>query len=344
MTPSAQLGRPAYRGANARAAILTCVATLFILSGLCFPLPGQAQSAPATLRHDRLDVIFSSSLLPTVNRDDALALVRVWAETLGRQKDVVVEINASVADSVAEIGSRLQQGPVAWVLLDPVEYFELESLGLLEPAFMGTFGKDDEPERFLLVTSPESGATAVSDLRGKSLVIQSEYRSNLGQMWIEVLLHERNLGPADRFFGALSGASKPSAAALPVFFGKIGAGVVDKNSFEVMKEMNPQIGVRLRVLAESPPLVRGFLCVDTRHQFYHAELLKGLQDLDRSPSGKQILMLFKANRLTPMSRDDLTQVRALYTKYRFISKGAAAKIAEGSALHPTGSSQREERR
>jgi phosphonate transport system substrate-binding protein len=215
-----------------------------------------------------------------------------------------------------------------------VEYFELAGLGLLDPAFTGTRGKDDESLQLLLVVNQESGVTTISGLRGKSLAIQTDSRADLNRMWIEVLLHDDGLGPADRFFSSLSSVNTPSAAVLPVFFGKVGAGIVDRASFEVMKEMNPQLGLRLRVLAASPPLIKGILCLDKRPLPYREDLIQGLRDLHQTPAGRQILMVFKSERMKPLDSADLERMRTLCTKYRVISgKTAASKTALTGVAH-----------
>ena len=215
-----------------------------------------------------MEIVYSSSLFHTVSKNDAIASIRVWAEAISRKLGFVIECNITVAENVAEIKKRLQKGPIGLVLLDPVEYFEVAGLGLLEPAFTGTRGNDGGSPQFLLVANQKSGVTALAGLRGKSLAIEPDSRAELGRMWIEVMLHDGGLEPADRFFASVTSAATPSAAMLPVFFGKAGAGVVDRDSFEVMKEMNPQLGSSLRVLATSGPLVTGILCLDTRRVPY----------------------------------------------------------------------------
>jgi phosphonate transport system substrate-binding protein len=307
----------------------------FVLCGPCIPAFAQEQDAPPGLRRSHLAVLYSSSLFRTVSRNDAIAAMRVWVDTIGRQKGFQLDCSVLVAEDVAEMKRRVQEGPPGLVLLDPVEYFELAGLGLLEPAFTGTRGKDDESLQFLLVANQESGATTISGLRGKTLAIQTDSRADMGRMWIEVLLHEDGLGPAGRFFSSLSSVSTPSAAVLPVFFGKVGAGVVDRASFEVMKEMNPQLGLRLRVLAVSPPLIKDILCVDKRHIAYREDLLQSLRELHQTAEGKQILIVFKSDRLKPMDTADLERVRTLCTKYQRISGEAAAlKTAVRSAVLP----------
>ena len=197
------------------------------------------QNAPPGVRHAHMDVLYSSSLFRTVSKNDAIAAIRAWTETVSRQNGFLLDCNVSVAEDVAEIRRRLQEGLMGLVLVDPLEYFELAGSGLLDPVFTATRGKGDESLQFLLVANREPGLTTISGLRGKTLAIQTDSRADLGRMWIEVLLQEDGLGRADRFFSSVNSAFTPSAAVLPVFFGKVGAGVVDRASFEVMKEMNP---------------------------------------------------------------------------------------------------------
>jgi ABC-type phosphate/phosphonate transport system substrate-binding protein len=184
------------------------------------PTATAGQGVPPGVRRAHLEIIYSNSLFRTVSKNDAIASIRAWTEAVSRQNGFLLDCNVSVAEDVAEIKRRLQEGPIGLVLLDPVEYFELAGLGLLEPAFTGTRGKEDESLQFLLVANQEPGLTTISGLRGKTLAIQSEYRADLGRMWIEVLLHDDGLGPADRFFSSVSSVNTPSAATLPVFFWK----------------------------------------------------------------------------------------------------------------------------
>ena len=231
-----------------------------------------------------------------------------------------MEAHVAVADDLLEMKRLMRDGRPGLVLLDPLEYFELSGLGLLDPAFFGAKGKGDGAAQYLLLARQDQEITSLADLRGKSLVSYASSRAEMARKWIDVLLHENGLGPADRFFGALNSVTSPSAAVLPVFFGKTGAGVVDRASFEVMKEMNPQLGSRLRVLAVSPALVDGILCVHKQLSEYRAELLQSLRELHQEPAGSQILLVFKSNRLKPMDPQLLDRVSEIWTKYRRIAE------------------------
>ena len=312
--------------------LLFAIFSTFLI-GIGGPARGQDGSPPE--RHAHMEILYSSSLFHTVSKNDAIASIRAWTEAISRQNGFQLDCDVSVAEGVGEVRKRMAKGPLGLVLLNPVEYFELEGSGLLEPAFTGTRGKEDESLQFVLVTNQDSAEAEISGLRGKTLAIQSEYGADLGRMWIEVLLHDNGLAPADGFFRSVTSVSTPSAAALPVFFGKLGAGVVDRDSFELMEEMNPQLGARLRVLSVSPPLIRGILCMDRRPVPYREDLIQGLRDLHLTPAGRQILMVFKSNRLKPVEPEDLERVRTLCAKYRQIAREAvAAKLAVPGVTRP----------
>ena len=300
------------------------VAALAVASAL--PTPAGGQGTAPLLRKSRLHVVYSSSVFRTVSKNDAIAAMRVWVATVGRQKGFDLECSVEVIDGLAELSRRVKEGPPGVVLLDAFEYFDLANLGLLVPTFVGSKGKGDDPVYYALLVSRDSGVETVADLRGKTLVSYAGSRSDIGRKWLDALLHDSKLGVAEQFFRSVNSTSNPSAAVLPVFFGREGAGVVDRNAFEVMKEMNPQLGSKLRILAVSPPLADGILCIDKRPIDYREELLDGLKNLHQDAAGRQILLVFKSNKLKPVDAEILDRLRELWVKQRLISEKRAARI------------------
>ncbi len=234
-------------------------AALLMQCGAWFP--GFTQNQPASLRKARLDMVFSGSLLRTVNRNDAIAAVRVWASMVGRKRGFQIDANIDVVDDLAEIRRRVQAGLVGILELDPVEYLELADLKAIEPVFSASRGTDLTPSRYLLLVRGETNITSLEGLRGKSIAIHASTGANLGQVWLDAMFHDGGLGQPDRFFHSVEVVPKATAAILPVFFGKADAAVVDEASFDLMKEMNPQVGVKLRVLSTSPQVTEGLICI-----------------------------------------------------------------------------------
>ncbi|MGD1158219.1 MAG: PhnD/SsuA/transferrin family substrate-binding protein [Terriglobia bacterium] len=318
MRPLAQVSRRVRPNTGFPASIRTSLAALLIFCGPWFTAFAHGQSAP--LRRTRLDMVFSSSLFRAASRNDAIAAVRVWGSMVGRTHGFQVDPTVDVVDDVAEIRKRVLAGTAGLLALDAVEYLDLSDLTAVEPVFCALRGEGSVPTRYLVLVGAESGISSFESLRGKTIITHANTGANLGQVWLDAMLYDARLGPPDHFFRSVAAVPKASLAILPVFFGKADAAVVDESSFEVAKEMNPQVGVKLRVLRGSPPLAEGLICICRKQIEFREELLEGIRDLHLDVQGKQILMVFGFSRLLPVDTQELEQVRELWRKHNLLSK------------------------
>jgi hypothetical protein len=174
------------------------------------------------LRRTRLDVVYSSSLFQTINRNDGIAAMKVWVATIAQRRGFVVDCTVSVADDLASLKRSVVETPGGLFLVDPSEYFELAGLGFLQPTFSCARG-DQNAGRFVLLARPDSASGGLAGLRAKTLTIEMDSRADLGRQWMELLLNEGGLGLPDRFFSSVTSVATPTAAVLPVFFGKTAA-------------------------------------------------------------------------------------------------------------------------
>jgi phosphonate transport system substrate-binding protein len=90
--------------------------------------------------------------------------------------------------------------------------------------------------------------------------------------------------------------------------------MVTQSSFDVMRELNPQIGKDLQELASSELFTDIVICLshdDWTSDQGKADLTKALGELHLEPAGQQILSLFKINQLIPFEEPYLDSVRKL---------------------------------
>jgi len=77
-----------------------------------------------------------------------------------------------------------------------------------------------------------------------------------------------------------------------------------------MKELNPQVGRDLQVVAVSDSLADIVLCLNNRGwttEKSKADTMTALRELHLEPAGQQILTLFKIDQLIPSRKGSLTQ-------------------------------------
>ncbi len=280
---------------------------------------GPAGRAAATeargLRHALLRGVASSSVFSTVNRNDARAAIKVWFDVVAQQRGFILDSTVDILDSVAEIRERLESHSVELLTLGVPEYLELESSRLIVPVLTDVRSPQaGPPYSYVLLGNSSSGATTIARLRGKNILVASRNAGKTGMVWLEVLLDKEKLGRAAPFFASIKDPDKAQACILPLFFGAVDACVVDEVSLNLAKEMNPQLG-QLRVLARSRPMIESVVATPVESRPYQKELIDAMLALHEEPRGRQLLMVFRTDRLVRVQPGDLDSARDLWREY-----------------------------
>ena len=278
--------------------------------------PGRATGNQAPgLRHARLYGIASSRTLNHVNHDDARAALKVWFDAVGQEKGFVLDSKVDVSASVSEIRERLRSHSVDLIAMDITDYLELESSHLVVPVLTHARGQQGGAlYSYVLLVNPSSSATTIAGLRGKNILVALRGAGKTGTAWLDVLLGTEKLGRAASFFASIKMVDKPQACILPLFFGAVDACVVDEVNLNLAKEMNPQLG-RLRLLARSHPMIESVIAMPVEPHPYQKELLDAMLSLHQDPRGRQLLMVFKTDRLLRIQPGDFESARELWRDY-----------------------------
>lgn len=273
-------------------------------------------SDPATLKKVRLNVVASESMLTTVNPQDAIASMGIWVNKLGISRGYECESKIEITVSLGQIRQKLREHAVDLLVLDTPDYLTLGDEGLVQAVAVGTNGGQVAAFPYLLLTNGASGSDELAGLRGKRIIVASRTKSNMGLVWLETLLAESRLGRVATFFGSMETTYRGSSCVLPLFFGKIDACVVDSQTWEAVKELNPQLG-RLRVVARSDALLEGLLAMPVQPQsVYQSDVIDALLNLHKTVAGGQLGVVFKAGPQVRAEKAQFESERALCSKYR----------------------------
>jgi ABC-type phosphate/phosphonate transport system substrate-binding protein len=254
-----------------------------------------------------------------INPNDAAAAYLVVLEAIGRRHGQHFKATTQIFDDPGAFEAAIQSGSLHLSIVGAWDYLSMHIDAVTKPTFVVT-ENGQVGRRYLVLTRRDSGLNALSDLRGKSILKLEVAAVGAGRHWLDTLLAASRLGSQERFFGNVEVVGKPSAAVLSVFFGKKSACVVDESSFKIMKELNPQVGRALQVVASSERFADVVICVRTGgwpSDALKAETIQALADLPQDPGGRQILTLFKIDQMVPFRDeylDTIRQLRATYAK------------------------------
>jgi ABC-type phosphate/phosphonate transport system substrate-binding protein len=269
----------------------------------------ETPSSRVTLR-----VACMQSVASNLNRNDALASIKVLGRTVAARRNLDFNVEPTIYETVAEAQHDLEKRTLDLIVMTSADYLKLEALGKdLEPVFMPSYARKSAKE-YLLVTA-KGASPGLASLHGKRLLLLQSRGANLGQAWLDLHLHSEKLDLTEKFFGSVQVVSKASAAILPVFFGQAEACIVNRESFEISTELNPQLGARLQVLTNSPSYLESVVCLRRSFESNRADVIAALAEMHQFPDGQQIFTLFTISSISPFQETALTSVRQLLTEW-----------------------------
>jgi phosphonate transport system substrate-binding protein len=298
---------------------------------LCAGLGAHAAGTSATggatpageLKPELLNVAFSPSAFLNVNRNDVEAGYVILTQTVGRRRGYLVTTRAQIFESPSEFDSMLRDSGTRMMVLDSSRFLALEDRAI-KPHFV-TAERGQVGKQYLLLTKRDSGLNTLADLKQKEILVYEVANTTQGRFWLETLLLEHGHGTPTGYFARIDGVGKPSSAVLPVFFGRKQACIVDRAGFDLMTELNPQVGKSIQVVASSERLLDSLICLresDWGPGRFREDLIQTLAELHREPAGAQVLTLFKTDQLVPFDEKQLATMRALQATHQRLSKEA----------------------
>lgn len=289
---------------------------LWLLAALCLsPLRGWgAEAATEPLRPVTLRIAFTPCAFLGLNRPDAEAAFRVLVDVLGRRQRLAVTSTTQVFDDETTLRAAVTANEVDLALLDSMSYLRAKLEDLMPPQYVGS-DRGQVGKRYVLAVRKGSPFRRLEDLRGQPLLESRMSNGTMGEHWLAAFLRCAGLEIPAKFFSRLDVVGKPSAAVLPVFFGDRSVCVVDEASFQLMVELNPEVGRSLEVLGRSEPIADGLVCLSRSAWTtdpIKADILRALGELHTDPAGQQTLTLFRMDRLVPFQPSMMTSAQRLF--------------------------------
>jgi phosphonate transport system substrate-binding protein len=297
----------------------------FALLAWWITVVARTSAQEAGLQPITLHVGFTPCSFRNVNANDATAAFRVFAQTVALKHGYRADTDVQLFDNVAACEAEIKNGGINVAILDTWDYLGMDIQSVMEPIFVH-LQQGSVFKNYLLLTHRGSGLASLADLRGKDLMVLEGKGGNLSRAWLDRLLLTEHLGSKETFFRRLEPAAKPAAAVLPVFFSAKPACLVDHAAFQIMSELNPQVGSNLVAIAVSEPFLETVTCISRSGWVSDRErqdLIQAIADLHLEPNGRQILELFKLDQMVPFKNEYLNTARKLRSPFETLSKNLA---------------------
>jgi len=259
---------------------------------------------------------YSPHVFYNVDPNDVVGLMEVFSHILDRNMKNKSNTTMIAFKTVEESEKALSKNEVDVLVMIPEEFIRLRSKFHLTAILSADYGMHFYNELYLLVHNG-AGITGIEQLRGKNMIVDVGQQGSIPIKWLDSILTAQFSLNAQGFFRSMTEATKSSQVVMPVFFGQTDACLVSRSHYETMVELNPQLGRKLRVLEKSPGFVTGIIAMRKDLQIKTRDaIVKNLSEMYTDPKGKQIMTIFRINRLVPFLPEHLKSIEKVIRERR----------------------------
>lgn len=257
-----------------------------------------------------------------VPRKDVEVSLKFWIEELVKGAKLTYK-PLRVYDQLDAMQRDLDNGEINLIVataMGMVQHFKAEDLA---DGFSGYKAKFDD---LMLVVRSDAGIRTPADLVGKRMSLLEG--DELTDVYLPTLMMRTGLRGDMSQLGSVTRHPSTSKQVYGLFFGKVDAALVYRNTYETALTLNPQIGQRLQVLdaytfkTRSPYLSLFSSRLSPEHRQLMTDSALRLSD---SPRGRQMLDLYHADVLERTRVQDLMPYRELLKDYGALQKLGTAR-------------------
>ena len=281
------------------------IIVLLMLAIYSLPMAGAVKENPPIRVGSSADSLHDASVT-----DAEIAFNLIFNEILG---DASESFNIKVYDSDSQLEEKLLNGELDAIFTNPLQYFELEKYLNPQATYLVQYGPKLKQEYYLIVRH-DSGIKDITGLRGK--VLSLSRGNSIGKLFLDVSLLKAGLPESDSFFSKIIRTRESNASVVSLFFGQVDAALIPDFSYELAKELNPQIEHAFTIIGKSMPLV--YHTVSMSRNFPRERIAKFepfILNIANTPRLRELSNTFRVNRIIKANDEAFKETRELSQDY-----------------------------
>ncbi len=254
-------------------------------------------------------LVYSLSTLQTTDISEARALVKILHQHILNRFKIDRTIETVICENRVQLEAELKNGYDGAIL--PIDdFFRYKKQFKLVPYHTNeTAGESGF--NFLLAVNKNDTTANIKSLKGSDIIIQNHSNNSIAFKLLEKILKDKNLPISQKFFGKIISKPTTQGAVLSLALGKAKAALFTEQSFKVVKELNPDMEKKLKIIYRSPRILIGITCTNETRQYDKSttHLIETFSKLHEDVYGKQLLNMFLCDKLVPVKEEDLQNTR-----------------------------------
>lgn len=260
----------------------------------------------------QFNVAYMADSMTNYSKKDLKIAMNLWLQKISKKSGY--EAHMYFYDDPKQAVKDLAAGKIDYVSAFPLVFVKYFDLSKLTDGFSGGL-EHPETNNFAVLVKNDKSIKSWKDMKNPRIGIQKN----------DLLMHLYAKYKTNNINQEIVDYKNRSKTVLDVFFNKLDVAIVPLRSFTLAKELNPQIGKKIKIL-EITHLNA------TNLGFYRKSLdekvkkdvMKSAMKIFSSQKGHQMMMIYKADKIIKTKLSDLKPVEEFYKKYK-IFKNEATK-------------------
>ena len=268
--------------------------TLLILSLLALTL---------NLHAGHMNIGYSSISMKHISKKDMIISMQVWVDEMIATSTHTASFK--FYDDINKISDDFNSDKLDYVIAYGLEFVKYFDKSKLVDGFSGGMQKRSD-ENLIAVISNNTTLEKIKEIKKPTVAIQKG--DDISELYTQnkILKNKRII---------FLETDKRNDALLKLFFNKADMAIVLKKTYDFAKELNPQIGKRLKVVDYSDIPAGSFGYFRKGFDPKLRDEIKELAfKLTKDERGKQIFILFQTDALVEIGVKDLEPIEKLYKK------------------------------
>lgn len=252
---------------------------------------------------------FNVRIARDLNRGDVQAALSLWGEELSNKFGVPTDI--LYYDDMATLRRDFDAGKVNFVIAAGMDFARHFKPSELAEGFRGALQTD---HTLILLSRRDNGVASLKDLTDKRVALLKD--DELSEVYLETLCLGQFKRPCEQVFSGMERVSNSNQLLLRLVFGKADVVLSKLNGFVTARELNPQVGA-LAVELTRFPLKSSYYGLYNRNirPAFRAYSLRRIPDMHNNVRGRQVLEIFRIDRLELVGSDELRPFYDLLARY-----------------------------
>ena len=283
-------------------------------------------SADEPMRQGRMVMgFYVHSITENTSLSDIEVSLNFWAKDLIAEESQKMHLNfvesrAVLFDTMPEMHQALLRGELDMIIAPPLAIVREFKREELEDGFTGML-VGNQPDNLYLVVRGDKNINDIKGLSGKRLLLPEG--DELAEVFIDTLFLKQFKTNYKAKLASVQKQTKGSRILLDIYFNKADAGVIYRNAYDVMVELNPDITRTVLVLEKLPIKTKNFSYFVKGYPYAHELSTMVINSFRQSVRAKQILEVFRTPELDHCSINELDFYEQYYADYLRLKKGLA---------------------